>query len=120
MNLLFRLETLDNPHWIITDVITDAVINQGFDTMVKSVHTKCMQMIVSLCILQGPKDSFKFESLYKKHRTTVGRILDKMLVKIYPPKTECVSMKNILDWDLWPLLITIHSMFIYICTKLLL
>ena len=114
MNLLLLLETLDNPHWIITDVFTDAVI-QGFDTMVKSIHPKCILMIVSLCILQGPQDSFKVESLYsklKKHRTTVGRILDKMLGKIYPPKTEYVSMKTILDWDLWPLLITIHSMFI--------
>ena len=72
-------------------------------------------MIVSLCILQDPHDSIKIESLYsklKKHRTTVERMLARILVKKYPPKTEYVSMKNILDWDLWPLLITIHSMFI--------
>ena len=59
------------------------------------------------------QDSLKIEEWYFKlvtHRHVVGRILDNMLVKKHPKNSESLSMEDLLDWDPWPMFITIYSM----------
>ena len=66
------------------------------------------------CLLQ---DSKAITVLYNKleHKSElkrlVGKVLDKKLAKAVPENVE-ITIKNLLEWDMWPLLLSIHSEFI--------
>ena len=48
----------------------------------------------------------------------VGQILHNKLADIIPHGSESVSIKILLEWDTWPLFISIHSKFICNCSFL--
>ncbi len=67
----------------------------------------------TFCLLQNSKE---IELLYNKvehkseHKRLVGKVLDKKLAKAVPKNVE-IAIKNLLDGDMWPLVLSIHSEF---------
>lgn len=39
------------------------------------------------------------------------KFVDEVFNKVFPFDPESISLENLLDWNLWPIFITIHSMY---------
>lgn len=47
-----------------------------------------------------------------KYKETVNRVVTKIFSNKFPRPLEEVTIDNLLDWDLWPICITIQSTFV--------
>ena len=62
--------------------------------------------------LQGSPGGAHIEKLYKsapKHKKVVGHLLSKIFSKEFTDDVTEVSLKNLLNWDMWPICLSIHS-----------
>lgn len=63
--------------------------------------------------LQSALSSAKIQEMYsktEKYRSAVGRVLDKLITKEYPGKVDQLSIVDLLNWEFWPVCISIYSM----------
>ncbi len=65
----------------------------------------------TFCLLQ---DSKAITVLYNKleHKSELKRLVGKVLDKKLAKAVHEITIKNLLEWDMWPLLLSIHSEFI--------
>lgn len=46
----------------------------------------------------------------KFNQAIMTKYVDKIFMKVFPSDVENISLKDLLEWSLWPIFISIHSM----------
>lgn len=47
----------------------------------------------------------------KSRQSLMTKYVDKVFKKVFPSDLENITLKDLLEWSLWPIFISIHSMY---------
>ena len=118
IDLVCTMEEIED----ISPVLADTMMDAGYhaiDVLFSKVSCICFGNVfhegnlffLFLCV-QRQYSRDQFEKLAKHESERVGRLLGRILAKQYPnaDDIQAVSFNDLLEWNMWPIFITIFGM----------